>query len=307
MHPSKILLFGEYSILLNSDALALPFKRFSGELINEGTGMNRKSETVKLSNQKLALLLSYFKENQIDTKLSRQFDFTSFAKDTATGMYFRSDIPEGCGLGSSGAVIASVYTKYTNQTVSEEDIPSIKKDLALIESFFHGRSSGIDPLVSYLKLPLLISEGNIRKMELLKIEKTLNEYGFFLVKSRDSVKTEGLVRMFETKCRTDSGYLKNLQNNYIPANNDCIKLFTENRKKTDFFSKIRELTMLQSELFREIIPERLKPLVKDGLKNDLFHIKLCGSGGGGYFIGFTTNTGETEKYFKDRDYRIIIP
>lgn len=306
MHPSKILLFGEYSILLNSDALAMPFNVFSGELLRPATLTTSESSAAKLSNMKLAGFLSYLKENQLDTKLSCPFDISSFGKDISIGMYFKSDIPEGAGLGSSGAVVAAVYRKYTDQDASGGDIISVKNDLALLESYFHGKSSGIDPLVSFLKSPLLITDGNIRKLNLHKIENTLHEFGFFLVKSLDIGKTEGLVRMFETRCRTDNEYMNNLQNNYLPVNNGCIKFFLEKGKKDKFFSNIRELSILQSDLFSEMTPGNLEPLVKDGLKNDLFYIKLCGSGGGGYLIGFTTNTGKTEKYFKSRDYNIIF-
>ena len=52
---SKILLFGEYGIMLNSDALSIPFKKFSGYLQKS----NLISNEQRISNEKLIELYNY--------------------------------------------------------------------------------------------------------------------------------------------------------------------------------------------------------------------------------------------------------
>lgn len=306
MHPAKLLLFGEYTILLGSDALAIPFDRFNGEFafkkeLNEGIISEEERSNLILKN-----FLSFIIDNSLHDKLNSPFDYMSFGKDIAAGMYYKSDIPVGSGLGSSGALVAATYNKYTNQSPSETAIQEIITDLALLESFFHGKSSGIDPLASLLKSPLLLRKKEICELRTDRIVRTLREFGLFLVYSSKSSATGELVEEFRVRCNSDPGYLSKLRHKYIPLNNKCIRAVTESSDPDAFFRDSRELTTLQSEIFKEMIPESFSLLVREGLELNLFYTKLCGSGGGGYFMGFTKNMSETEEYFRSEGYRVIV-
>ena len=78
-------------------------------------------------------------------------------------MYFDSSIPQGYGVGSSGALVASIYDQYAAdkitvlENLTRDKLLKLKQIFALMESFFHGKSSGLDPLNSYLSLPILIN------------------------------------------------------------------------------------------------------------------------------------------------------
>ena len=70
-------------------------------------------------------------------------------------------IPTGYGVGSSGAIVAAIYEHYIrdeyeilNKT-KKNRISDLIKNFSLMESFSHGKSSGLDPLNSFLKLPIL--------------------------------------------------------------------------------------------------------------------------------------------------------
>ena len=83
-------------------------------------------------------------------------------------MYFDSSIPQGYGVGSSGALVAAIYDKYATdkitvlENLTREKLLKLKIIFSKMESFFHGKSSGLDPLNSYLSLPILInSKDNI--------------------------------------------------------------------------------------------------------------------------------------------------
>ena len=54
-----------------------------------------------------------------------------------------------------------------------------------------------------------------------------------------------------------------------------------------------------------MIPKTLLSDWRYGIENDLFFLKLCGSGGGGFFLGFTENINKTKKYFKNHQIQII--
>ena len=76
---SKILLFGEYSILKNSKGLSIPFPLFNGSLKTplEKTALSKKSNST---------LLDFFKY----LKNIAELDFHSFKIDLENGIYFDS-------------------------------------------------------------------------------------------------------------------------------------------------------------------------------------------------------------------------
>ena len=306
MYPSKILLFGEYTILLNSAALSIPFNRFKGELAFMEMGPWKKLEEQIRSNQILKDLLTFSKLENIKKKLKYSFDFETFENDLENGLYFRSDIPEESGLGSSGALVAAIFDKYTDVGESVVDFMKLRESLVLFESFYHGSSSGIDPLVSYLQKPVIIRNKLLSTVSVSIIEESLRNSGMFLVYCKQKGKTRDLVKTFKDKCNSDPEYFSKINDRYIPVNDECIMLLTNNYIKGRFFSAIRKITLLQSEIFNEMIPGLLVPLINYGLENKLFYLKLCGSGGGGYFLGFTKNILKTENYFKEMGYQILV-
>ena len=97
---AKILLFGEYGIIENSKGLTIPYNFYQGALKFE------PSEIAESSNAHLKNYAKFLEENFADT-----FDTKSFSEDVANGMYFDSNIPQGYGVGSSGALVAAIYDK----------------------------------------------------------------------------------------------------------------------------------------------------------------------------------------------------
>ena len=73
------------------------------------------------------------------------------------GLYFESSIPQSYGIGSSGALCAAIYARYTTElippsgSITQKDIKELRHIFSGIESFFHGKSSGIDPLSCYMR------------------------------------------------------------------------------------------------------------------------------------------------------------
>lgn len=158
---SKILLFGEYGIIKDSKGLSIPYNFYNGALkVDENP-----SEVAVKSNESLKRFVTYLKgldKNLVD------FDFEKLQEDVNSGMYFDSSIPQGYGVGSSGALVAAIYDKYASdkitvlENLTREKLLKLKAIFADMESFFHGKSSGLDPLNSYLSLPILInSKDNI--------------------------------------------------------------------------------------------------------------------------------------------------
>ena len=108
---SKILLFGEYGIIKDSKGLSIPYNFYNGAL-----KMNQNSsQSAVESNLNLNKFLQYLSE--IDSKLF-VFNLAQFELDVNAGMYFDSSIPQGYGVGSSGALVAALYDKYAQDKIT---------------------------------------------------------------------------------------------------------------------------------------------------------------------------------------------
>ena len=54
-----------------------------------------------------------------------------------------------------------------------------------------------------------------------------------------------------------------------------------------------------------MIPDVFKKLWKQGIDTNSYYLKLCGSGGGGYILGFAKDYKEAEKYLKEYNPHVI--
>lgn len=285
------MLFGEYGIINNSNALAVPYKEYSGKIIFRD---NDSSSNINI--QKLY-------EYMIQKKLDNLFDICSFQKNLKEGMIFKSNIPVKYGLGSSGALVAALYDSYSLNK-NKIDLSDTIKELSSIESFFHGKSSGLDPLTSYLNSPILVNANKTLK----KIDKTLisnghDNEGFFLIDTHVSSKTQPLVNFFLNKLN-DASYKKSFENNFIKSTNNCIDFFLKN-DSINLFSEMKSLSASTLNLFNRMIPESFKNLWLFCLDSKDVALKLCGSGGGGYIIGYSIDLKKTKKELVNHNIKLI--
>ena len=271
----KILLFGEYTILMGGNALAIPLqnKSFSGELI---------FETPETQNSAWRQWLKYLLELR-HTKLNAiEFDWDRFEKEITAGLSFTSTIPHGYGLGSSGALTAAVFKRYISedQWTSFQTEPSrLQKTLALFESFFHGSSSGLDPLVSLLSTPIHVTGSTTSQLPKLGPGTCQN---WFLVDSGVPRQTSQLVETFRKKVASDL-HFENKMQELKTANHQSIKDFLE-QKSGSIRASIQQISNIQYTWMNWLIPDTIKASWAEGLESDRFYFKLCGAGGGGFFL-----------------------
>ena len=64
-----------------------------------------------------------------------EFDLDAFSNDIEGGMYFDSSIPQGYGVGSSGALVASIYDRYASEKITVLENLTRDKLLKLKEIF----------------------------------------------------------------------------------------------------------------------------------------------------------------------------
>lgn len=272
--PSKILLFGEYGVLYGTQALAIPFQLFTGQLKKAQAGI------APLSME----LYRYISE----LKLFAEFNLQEFKDDMQNGVVFESTIPMGYGVGSSGALVASIYSVYAN--ASRISMGEIRKDLAGIESFFHGNSSGIDPLVSYLNKPIVVGNDLVRALNSNPLN-NLKNYTFFLLDTGITGKTSRMVSEFNNQLK-ENEYATNFQKHYKLYSDKAINSLLNNDEDT-LFAAFKSLSVYQSQHMRMLIPQSYWHVVTESLQTNEYALKINGSGGGGYLLGIArkkTNT-----------------
>ncbi len=168
--PGKLILSGEHAVVYGSPALAMAVNRFVTATVSHETAsqvafdLTDLSHRSRLSVDALHILKAKIKENyyrfirgdySIREVLQKPFELAQFAMGVlaealnislphGVNIHVQSDIPIGCGMGSSAATIISVMQAMANYL--ELPVPHDKLyQLALeAENMQHGSSSGLD-------------------------------------------------------------------------------------------------------------------------------------------------------------------
>lgn len=298
---AKILLFGEYGIIEDSQGLTLPYSFYKGTL----KFSDNQSDFEKKSNESLQKYSDYLANLELPKDF--KIDVEAFKKDIEKGLFFDSNIPQGYGVGSSGALVAAIFEKYSFKkynpsTISKTQLKDLKKVFGELESFFHGKSSGIDPLICYMNLPILIeNRESVDKVSIPKEE--AGKGAIFLIDSGSIGETGPMVQIFFEKLKNE-GFRKTLKEEFIKYNNACIDTFL-NKEMTPFFKNLKNLSKWAYVHFKPMIPNNLYNAWKKGLDTNAYYLKLCGSGGGGYILGFAPDYAKADKMLEGFNKEVI--
>lgn len=279
-------------MIKHSHALAIPYPLFEGRL------KFKRSKNIMIESE-LKAFGQYLKKIQ-QTQDLRGFDLSSFEFDIGQGLFFDSTIPQGFGVGSSGALCAALVDRYTNIEDDVDKIDELKKFFSLVESHFHGSSSGFDPLVSFLQRPILIGE----KQKLSTVELPDYKEGkgcLFLLNTGRARRTEPLVNLFLEKCKSEE-FNQVCQSHLLPITNQCIESFLEKDIQT-LFENFNRLSEFQFFHMKEMIPKIFQDTWEMGLREHDFYLKLCGAGGGGFLIGMTQDFESARKALEGQEIR----
>lgn len=299
---SKILLFGEYGIIKDSKGLSIPYSFYNGALKKDAN----PNEVALDSNKSLYDFAKYL-EN-LDSDLV-SFDFHSLHSDIADGMYFDSSIPQGYGVGSSGALVAAIYDRYAKnkitvlENLTREKLLKLKQVFSAMESFFHGKSSGLDPLNSYLSIPILINSQDNIEATGIPSQQTDGKGAVFLLDSGIVGETAPMVSIFMENMKQE-GFRKMLKNQFIKHTDACVDDFLKGDVKS-LFKNTKKLSKIVLNHFKPMIPQQFHDLWKKGLETNDYYLKLCGSGGGGYILGFTEDMEKAQRSLRDHKLEVV--
>lgn len=305
----KVLLFGEYSIIQGGKALMIPFPAFSGSLDFVHSQHSAGNNAEVKSNQSLQKFHHYLKIHQDHSLMVFPLDTDRLREDVNNGLFFRSDIPQGYGLGSSGALVAAIISEYNHEIsdmrgsgmeMSQSIASNLKAQLAFMESFFHGSSSGLDPMGSLLGRPFVYSVDDGFSYPARPIMGSVMQKQVFLVDTGQTRDTLSLVSWFKEQVEErniNADILKEINNEIIEA------VVKKNNSRFDDF--LAQLSIFQKDILHPMIPPHVHEIWDEGIQCKQWTLKLCGSGGGGYMLGFTSHWHAVEEIFAENGFKVI--
>ena len=290
--PAKILLFGEHAVLKGGKALSIPYHKYSGglDIPNNSTIKSRKSNAL------LKAFVEILKSKNVN------LNFKKIDHDIHCGMAFDSSIPLNYGLGSSGALVAAFYSEYFDNNPRDIDnwydldIKNIQSQLAILESCFHGQSSGFDPLVCLFAEPMLYQN---QEIEFVSQNQSFNEK-FFIIDSELQSNTQKWVNKMMALLKNFT-FESQFKEQFIVASDLCIDSFLGSNAH-QLTKRIKALSQTTLNLLDFLIPESFKSLCGKGIETDNYYLKLCGSGGGGFILGYTDDWNKLKAL--QRNYKI---
>jgi len=302
---SKILLFGEYGIIQDSKGLSIPYNFYNGALKREA---NPSEDAIK-SNENLKRFVFYLETLQSEKPELVTFDLVTLKNDIETGMFFDSSIPQGYGVGSSGALVAAIYDKYAQRKITvlenltREKLLKLKMIFGQMESFFHGKSSGLDPLNSYLSIPILINSKDNIEATGIPTQSLEGNGAVFLLDSGIVGETAPMVTIFMENLK-DQGFRKMLKDQFIKHTDACVENFLGGDIKS-LFANTKKLSKVVLNNFKPMIPEQFHGIWQEGIDTNDYYLKLCGSGGGGYILGFTQDLEKARVALKGHKLEVV--
>lgn len=248
--------------------------------------------------EKLQQSLPLFQRFLEKQGLQEHIDLPVFSSDLAKGLYFDANIPTGYGVGSSGALCAAILGKF-GKNIEPLSLVTLKKVFAKMESFFHGASSGTDPLVSYLNYPILLGE-TIKKVDLIATNQN-GKGAVFLLDTQVKREASPFIQEFLKRCEEDF-YNKRCAAQLVPLVDDAIHTFLHGQWDL-LFDTLHELSLFQFRYFDFMILDAFKNVWLEGLSSDHFKLKICGAGGGGFLLGISKDFAKTSSVLTD--YKLL--
>ena len=172
-----------------------------------------------------------------------------------------------------------------------------------MESFFHGKSSGLDPLNSYLSIPILINSKDNIEATGIPSQSENGKGAVFLIDSGIIGETAPMVSIFMEKMK-QSGFRTMLKDQFIKHTDACVDDFLKGDMKS-LFKNTKQLSQVALSHFKPMIPSQFHELWQKGIETNEYYLKLCGSGGGGYILGFTEDLDKAKSALKNYELEVV--
>jgi mevalonate kinase len=115
--------------------------------------------------------------------------------------------------------------------------------------------------------------------------------------------TAPMVQLFMQKMK-EEGFRAMLKNQFIKHTDACVEDFLKGDIKS-LFRNTKQLSKVVLNHFKPMIPKKFHQLWASGIESNAYYLKLCGSGGGGYILGFTENIAKAQKALSGHKLEVV--
>jgi mevalonate kinase len=115
--------------------------------------------------------------------------------------------------------------------------------------------------------------------------------------------TAPMVNIFMQNMESPS-FRKMIKEQFISYSDRCVEHFLTGDIKS-LFGDLKRLSKTVLTHFKPMIPEQFHALWKTGIDTNAYYLKLCGSGGGGYILGFTEDISKAQSVLKGHRLEVV--
>ena len=125
----------------------------------------------------------------------------------------------------------------------------------------------------------------------------------FLLDSGMTGETAPMVQLFMENMKQE-GFRNMLKDQFIKQTDACVDDFLKGDVKS-LFGNLKNLSNTVLNNFKPMIPAQFHKLWKQGIDTNDYYLKLCGSGGGGYILGFTQDIEKARKALAGHKLEVV--
>jgi mevalonate kinase len=154
-----------------------------------------------------------------------------------------------------------------------------------------------------LSIPILINSPENIEATGIPAQQKAGKGAVFLLDSGIVGETAPMVNIFMENLK-DQGFRKMLKNEFVKYTDACVGNFLDGDIKS-LFSNTKKLSKVVLNNFKPMIPEQFHSVWQKGIDSNDYYLKLCGSGGGGYILGFTEDLEKAKASLKDYKLEVV--
>ena len=102
----------------------------------------------------------------------------------------------------------------------------------------------------------------------------------------------------------NKNFNKIIREDFIKTTDSCVDNFLDGNFKS-LFLDIKKLSRVVLKNFKPMIPQNFHKVWEKGIETNDYFLKLCGSGGGGYILGFSQNFEKAKLALKDYKLEVV--
>ena len=102
----------------------------------------------------------------------------------------------------------------------------------------------------------------------------------------------------------NEGFRRMLNEDFARYTDACIDDFLHGNVKS-LFGNVKQLSKVVLSNFKPMIPKAFHSIWQQGIDSNAYYLKLCGSGGGGYILGFTEDFDKAKEILKNHKLELV--